>query len=110
MSFFPAPFLGLGFPFLEAGSLIYANYGLIEDYDALVEQRMICSERLQAIPSKLKPCAQSQGGPARKCAIFMYPGDTTTPGTPAYENATLDLAEGLNKPEIPRETFETREG
>lgn len=31
--------------------------------------------------------------------LSMYPGDPTTPGTPAYENATR--TEGLNKPQIP---------
>ncbi|KAJ3930452.1 MAG: Zn-dependent exopeptidase [Lentinula lateritia] len=123
------------------GRLIYANYGLIEDYDALVEQgvnftgaivltryggnfRGIKVQRAQelgaagvliysdvrddgtvTVQNGYKPYPH---GPARNPKavqrgsvqfLSMYPGDPTTPGTPAYENATR--TEGLNKPQIP---------
>ncbi|KAJ3812202.1 Zn-dependent exopeptidase [Lentinula aff. lateritia] len=123
------------------GRLIYANYGLIEDYDALAERgvnftgaivltryggnfRGIKVQRAQelgaagvliysdvrddgivTVQNGYKPYPH---GPARNPKavqrgsvqfLSMYPGDPTTPGTPAYENATR--TEGLNKPQIP---------
>ncbi|KAJ4474266.1 Zn-dependent exopeptidase [Lentinula aciculospora] len=124
-----------------SGKLVYANYGLIEDYNALVEQgvnitgaivltryggnfRGIKVQRAQelgaagvliysdvrddgtvTVENGYKPYPH---GPARNPKavqrgsvqfLSMYPGDPTTPGTPAYENATR--TEGLNKPQIP---------
>ncbi|KAJ3782994.1 Zn-dependent exopeptidase [Lentinula aff. detonsa] len=124
-----------------SGKLIYANYGLVEDYDALVGQgvnltgaivltryggnfRGIKVQKAQelgaagvliysdvrddgtvTIENGYKPYPH---GPARNPKavqrgsvqfLSMYPGDPTTPGTPAYENATR--TEGLNKPQIP---------
>ncbi|KAJ3720546.1 hypothetical protein C8R42DRAFT_627782 [Lentinula raphanica] len=124
-----------------SGQLIYANYGLIEDYDALVKQgvnftgaivltryggnfrgiKVQRAQELGAVGVLIYSDTRDDGavtvengyepyphGPARNPKavqrgsvqfLSMYPGDPTTPGIPAYENATR--TEGTNKPQIP---------
>jgi N-acetylated-alpha-linked acidic dipeptidase len=124
-----------------SGKLIYANYGLIEDYNALVKKgvnftgaivltryggnfrgiKVQLAQELGAAGVLIYSDVRDDGsvtvengykpypnGPARNSKavqrgsvqfLSMYPGDPTTPGTPAYENATR--TEGVNKPKIP---------
>lgn len=123
------------------GQLVYANYGLKEDYDELISGGADLTGKIVIVRYgglfrglKIKG-AQERGavgiliysdprddgfvtvengfapypaGPARNPTsvqrgsvqfISSYPGDPTTPGYPAYENATRE--EGTNIPKIP---------
>ena len=132
---------GLSFGGEATGELIYANYGLQEDYKHLLAQGVdftgkIVLTRYGGIFRGLKiKGAQELGaagiliysdprddgfvtedngylpyplGPARNPTsvqrgsvqfLSLYPGDPTTPGYPAYENAKRE--EGANIPKIP---------
>ncbi|KIK63268.1 hypothetical protein GYMLUDRAFT_222344 [Collybiopsis luxurians FD-317 M1] len=124
-----------------SGKLVYANYGLKEDYDKLVKKgvnltgaivltryganfrgiKVQLAQELGAAGVLIYSDVRDDGsvtvengydpyphGPARNPKavqrgsvqfLSMYPGDPSTPGIPAYENATR--TEAVNKPKIP---------